>query len=492
MRYPLIWLAAYLLGGVALPATPAHGLEPAEHPRVAQALRLIEVWLAAQRDYQQIPGISAGIVHDQALLWSTGIGLADRATGRPARPDTIYSICSISKLFTSIGILQLRDAGKIGLDDPIERHLPWFSLRKVHAGSPPITIRGMLTHASGLPRDAAFPYWTGPDFSFPTRAEILATLADQETLYHADNYYQYSNLGMYLLGEIIAEHSGMPYPEYIRRHILDPLGMRDTHTDIPLELVGERLARGYSALTRAGVREPVTLFQAKALAPAAGFASTVEDLAKFVIWQLHAIHARTAGPVLSGNTLREMQRVQWIDADFTNPRGLGFRIDPSSPSAGNDMLVGHGGSCPGFLTQCFIQPQRKIGIIFMVNAQGVDIDQFRQGIYAVIAPALAAAERQGAPAPAPAEKNLQAYLGLYHSGFRDEYAVLEWENSLALLRLPTMNPLGSLTLLRQTAEHTFERVRRDGSPGEPVLFAMGADGRARLFRQFSHYFTRTD
>src|SRR5215813_9870796 len=144
----------------------------AQHPRVKQALKLLKVWLDAQRDYDQIPSISAGVVYDQNLLWSESFGYADVEHKIPATPQTRYSICSISKLFTSIAVMQLRDAGKLRLDDPVGAHLPWFHL-KTTQGEGDVTIEGLLTHASGLPQEPDSPYWSGPDFAMPTREEII-------------------------------------------------------------------------------------------------------------------------------------------------------------------------------------------------------------------------------------------------------------------------------------------------------------------------------
>ena len=95
-----------------------------DDPRVASALKMIEVWVEAQLAYEDIPGMSMGIVYDQDLIWSRGFGFADVAKKRPATPGTIYSICSISKLFTSISIMQLWEQGKLRLDDPIKKYLP--------------------------------------------------------------------------------------------------------------------------------------------------------------------------------------------------------------------------------------------------------------------------------------------------------------------------------------------------------------------------------
>ncbi len=127
----------------------------------ANELALIESWLDAQRAYDRVPGLSASVVHDQELLWSGASGFADIGSGREARPDTIYGICSISKLFTGIAAMQLRDQGKVALDDPVARLLPWFSLKQSYEDSPEITLRALLTHSAGLPRESDFPYWVG-------------------------------------------------------------------------------------------------------------------------------------------------------------------------------------------------------------------------------------------------------------------------------------------------------------------------------------------
>ena len=152
MRRFLILTCAGLLGG---PAAQAQSL--ADHPRVREAVNLVEAWLDAERAYGQIPSIAGALVHDQEVLWAGASGYADPEAGIQASPATVYSICSITKLFTAIGIMQLRDAGLLSLDDPVAELLPWFDIRERWAGSGPVTVRGLLTHSSGLPRDSDYP-----------------------------------------------------------------------------------------------------------------------------------------------------------------------------------------------------------------------------------------------------------------------------------------------------------------------------------------------
>jgi CubicO group peptidase (beta-lactamase class C family) len=453
----------------------------ADHARVAQALELVRVWLDAQRAYDEIPGISAGVVHDQQLVWSGGFGFADPARGVAADARTIYSICSISKLFTSIGVLQLRDAGKLRLDDPVGRHLPWFKIRRP-ADAPEITIEGLLTHASGLPRESDHAYWTGPEFAFPTREQIIERIANQETLYPAETYFQYSNLGLTLAGEVVAAVSGQPYADYVQRNILDPLGLRSTTPEMPERERGGRLAAGYSAISREGSRVPVPFFTARGIAPAAGYASTVEDLARFASWHFRLL-GRGGSEVLRAHTLREMQRVHWVDPDFETTWGLGYSVWRND----NKTFVGHGGSCPGFRTQLLLKPDEKVATVFMANAQGVNTTQFAQRIYDIVAPTIKVAVKDTVKLR-PADPTLAPYVGTYASGFAGEIAVVRWEDGIATVGLPTMDPLRGLTKLRKVGEHTFRRVRRDDTLGETIVFDMGADGRpTRLVWHSNHY-----
>ena len=197
------------------------------------------------------------VVHGKDVIWSKGFGLANREAKLAAAPDTLYSICSISKLFTSLGVLQLRDEGKLALDEPIATYLPWFDVQQQYADSPPVTLRGILTHSSGLPRESAQPYWTGPDFAFPTRDAMIAGLHSQQTLYPADTYFQYSNLGLTLAGEVVAAVSGDAYADHQVKRILQPIGMKDTTPWLPEAERGKRLAIGYGRRKREGEREPL-------------------------------------------------------------------------------------------------------------------------------------------------------------------------------------------------------------------------------------------
>ncbi len=449
----------------------------ASHPRVREATALLDKWLDAQRAYQRIPSLTGAVVHDQTLVWQGASGYSNVEGKVAATPSTIYSICSISKLFTSISVMQLRDQGALRLDDAVGKHLSWFNIKRTHPEAGEITIEGLLTHASGLPREAAFPYWSAPDFVFPTRQQIIDALSSEETLYPPETFFQYSNLGLTLAGEVVRAASHQPYADYVRANILSPLGLSSTTPEIPTQEAGKRMAVGYGPVTRDGTRATLPIFTAKGIAPAAGYASTALDLARFAEWQFRLV-GKGGKEVLDANTLREMQRVHFVDPSWETTWGLGFSV---SRSADNKTFVGHGGSCPGYQTQLSMQMDEKIATVAMSNGMDVNAGALTRGMYEIIAPAIKAALADSAHKITAMDASLAPYLGTYANAWRGETEVIAWEGQLAVISLPSDAPVRAITKLRKTGEHTFRRVRTDGKLAEEWKFSVGSDGRVTQY-----------
>ena len=329
-----------------------------EHPLVKSNINLLETWVESQMAYKGIPGMSIAIVHDQDILYLRGLGDAEVSSEREATPDTLYRIASHSKLFTAIGIMQLRDAGKLSLDDPIRKHLDWFQLKGVDPNSPPVTIRQLMTHSSGIPREGGpQTYWT--NFDFPTREHVIEHLSDQQVVFPTETRWKYSNLAYTLLGEVIRKVSGLSYAEYVESRIMVPLGM--SSSGVTLDSIDEsRLAVGYSRRLPDGTRQPLPSIDARGMAAAAGVTSSARDMARFVAWQFHLLDGNDSG-VLKASTLREMQRIHWMDPGWTNGFGLTFMIHKHP----DRVLVGHGGAYPGYRTATFVSPEEKLGVIIL-------------------------------------------------------------------------------------------------------------------------------
>ncbi len=480
----------------AVPVT-VHSQSLKDDPGVIEAIDLLDRWIDAQRAYDQIPGLSVAIVHDQELLWSAGFGYADLESQRPATPATMYSICSISKLFTSVSAMQLRDGGEFRLDDEVRGLLPWFQLENAHPDGPPVTVEGLLTHSAGLPRESDHPYWSAP-FDFPTHEEIVEGVQNQKTLYPAWQYYQYSNLGLTLVGEIVAEKSGQSYGDYVREHILSPLGMESTTPEIGEVIGTDKLATGYSGITREGRRKRVEPFEGRGIAAAAGYASTVEDLAKFASWQFRLLETGEH-ELLDANTLREMQRVHYMDPGWQTSRGLGFGVS----RRGDKTFVGHGGSCPGYRSNFQLQMDDQIATIAMANAM-INPSIFTRRAYEIIAPAVKAAKAKAEGSGAEtnvtesepdegehhgpkdeSKVDFEPYVGIYDAyPWGGESHVIRWKGSLAIVSFPTSDPMGGMTKLKHVEGHTFRRIRKDESLGEEVTFEVDEEG--RVVRVWNH------
>lgn len=444
----------------------------------AEALRIADAWLDSVQVYQHIPAISAGVVSGDTLIWSKGYGTIDANHSVPATPQTLYSICSISKLFTSVSLMQMYESGKVRLDEPLTTYLPWAKLKPVTDDTVPVTLRGLLTHSSGLPRESDEPYWSGPDYPFPTQDEVRKVIGTQTMLYPSERYFQYSNLGLTLVGETVEAVSGEKYAKYAQTHVLDPLGLKDTHPFLPMDLYGKRLAVGFGAIQRDGTREQLKAFDARGITPAAGYTSTVEDLGKFASWQFRLL--RTGKPeILRASTLREMQRVQFMDPNWKTSWGLGFTVVHRD----NHTYVGHSGDCPGYHTTLELRPQDELAVIAMETG-AEHPGTWADAVFGLLD------KRKGyafkAPAPATGV-DLEAFAGHYSSQpWGAEILVLPWASGLAVLQLPNANPAEAMYFLKPKGGDIFRVVREDGSEADEVTFVRDGAGKVTGYKQFSN------
>jgi CubicO group peptidase (beta-lactamase class C family) len=491
------FLAAFALCALPLGGGPALSSEPAvkkttepkpsnlaEREEVASALRLFEAWVESQLAYRGLPGMSVGVVYDKDLIWAKGFGYADLDGKTPAAPDTVYRIASISKLFTSTALLQLRDAGKLQLDDPVARHLAWFKIKNRHPDGPAITIRHLITHTSGLPRESPFPYFT--DFKFPTRERLMQALPNQETVYASETKWKYSNLALALAGEVVAAVSGEPYEDYIQRHILGPLGMASSGVGVP-ESLRDRLATGYGRRMPDGSRAVRPFTDLQGLTPAGALSSTVEDLARFASLQFRDGPAG-GRQILKGSTLREMHRVHWLQPDWKSGWGLGFSV-VHTPERD---LVGHGGWVAGYQTAVYTSPKEKVAVIVLTNADdgrpypGMP-DSAVDRAFQWVAPAVTKAVTP-TPRPEKARPEWQAYVGKYANPWTDSQ-VLILEGKLVLIEPTEQDPAGTKAVLVPVKGHTFriEGGRPNGNHGELVVFELGKDGKVARVKVGENY-----
>lgn len=433
-------------------------------------LKLLEIWIKAQQEYRSIPGISVGLIYDQELIYSESFGFADLEKSITLQDESAFRIASITKTFTATALMQLRDAGKLRLDDPVKAYLPWFNIKQKFPDQPAITIRQLLTHTSGLPREAAFPYWT--DHEFPTMDQIKASIASQETIYPPATKFKYSNLGLALAGEIVSVVSGMPYAEYIQTYIFDPLGMHSSSV-IPDSEYQQQLVTPYSHRLEGVSHAILEYTDTKGITPAASIATTMTDLSRYVSLQFR-VDDNSSAAVLRGSSLNEMHRVQWLRPSWSNGWGLGWATWQRSGKSVN----GHGGWVAGNRTQVMFIPEDKVGVIVFTNSDDGEPSYLARHILDFMGPVILSQYAPDDTSDIEFDSAWKQYTGTYTDPwyFDTEVMIIDQQLFMNTFSFPPEDDPGSeLVELSPEGKHTFRMIGDNGN-GELVVFIFDDAG----------------
>ena len=433
---------------------------------------------------RRLAGAAVGVVHGDELVWAAGVGHADRSARRAASPAMLCRVASITKTFTATAIVQLRDEGKLQLDDPAVVHLPELAAARAPFGPiEGVTIRRMLSHESGLASEPPGTDWTGYAYE-AAAAQSLARASEIGMRIPANRQLKYSNLAFQLLGEIVARVSGRPYEEYVRAEILEPLGMAATTFEpLPSELT-ERAATPYDARFLSDELVPSAAFPS--IGAEGGLWSCVDDLALWVSFQLREDGGPRGGcQVLSGSSLVEMHTARYLsDAAWTEAWAIGWY----AIRRGDVIWVQHSGSLPGFSSNVCFDPRHRVGAIALVNG---DEDAAALAMdLATIARETVAAAGSEIELPPPMPEAYAPLLGLYLQPQVGEIIRVEWrEGKLTMLSnkdadwLPTLVPsddTGAFVIgpgFRESGE--IVRFRRNAA-GRVVALFTGAETVLRL------------
>ena len=332
----------------------------------------IDDYVKDQMQKLHIPAVSLAVVKDGSLIKAEGYGLADIEHGVPARADTVFKIGSVSKQFVATGIMLLVQDGKVGLDDKVSKYL---------AGTPStwdaITLRHLLTHTSGLVREA-------PGFNpykLQSDVDVIKTAYSLPLRFEPGEKWEYCNLGYFMLGEVIRQASGKPWGDFLAERVFAPLGMTATRVTSAADIVPNR-AHGYAWNAEKFENSPNWL----AVRPSGAFLSTVIDLAK---WEA----ALQSDDVLKGSTKSEMWTPVTLNDGRTYSYGYGWQLDnfPLGSKAPDGVrMIRHGGSMPGFRAGYFRWPNHGLAVIVLTNLENVLVDGLGAGIVMRYAPELKA------------------------------------------------------------------------------------------------------
>jgi CubicO group peptidase (beta-lactamase class C family) len=309
-----------------------------------QALRRIAL---ARQSKHRVPGLYAGVVRGGALAWGTGVGAADLA--RPDVPpsaDDQFLIASNSKTFTAVLVMQLRDEGKLRLDDTLERFIPEVS-------RPGLTIRQCLAHLSGMQREPVGDVWE--TLENPDGPQLVAGFNRAERVHEPHRLWHYSNLVYAMLGEVVTRVDGRDWYAALKARVLTPLGMSRTTVGLQGPAVS-----GYYVPPFTDVPVPEPVLELKALVPCGGLASTAEDMARW------SAFVADPGEVLDPDTLEEMcEPHTMMDRErWTGAYGLGFMLVRSK----DRVYVGHTGGMPGHVTGLFTDRESGTGGLAMMSS----------------------------------------------------------------------------------------------------------------------------
>jgi CubicO group peptidase (beta-lactamase class C family) len=412
---------------------------------------LIDVWLEAQKDYQNIPFISGVVVKDQQILWSGAFGNANLEVPVTSNENTMNSICSTSKVFTATAIMKLVDEGKISLDDKVTGILPKYTVNQMFPEGGSVTVRSLLSHSSGLPRDTNHAYWSGPEHYFPTENEMFASLSTQATEHAVGSDIAYSNIGYSLLGLIVEEVTGVTYKDYVESNIFEPLNMSNSVVEMQSSLYGNKHAIGYTAMNREGKRKAANFYQTKAMQSAAGISTTALDLAKFSMWQFRLADGAEA-EIMQPSTLKSMYKTQAKASEKSDESHRGFGYAVSTDKKGTEWAM-HNGTCPGYANFIKMDVTNKMSYFIMTNANRVNTYSYVHGLIDIIS---------RAELIEPEVKSgieLSKYTGFYDlKPWNSEYYVGSWGNGLVLLYLPAQSLKYALYHYKHVEGDTFQLI----------------------------------
>jgi D-alanyl-D-alanine carboxypeptidase len=246
--------------------------------KLTQAAKIIDVCLKYKQYREEIPALAFGLTYQGKVVLAKGYGFADVAKKIPVTPETCFRIASISKIFTTVAIMQLVEGGKIKLDDTVNSHLPWFKSTN-DPRVEKITIRQLLTHTSGLTRDGDTLHWV--DGNFPDLNHLKQYIHTMKLSYAPNTRWKYSNVGDSIIGALIEQVSGETFEAYIQKHICQKLGMTLTSSKF-IKDIQSRMTIGRGRKIPGKDREIFPNIDAKAMVAATGLSSNVIDLLKFV------------------------------------------------------------------------------------------------------------------------------------------------------------------------------------------------------------------
>ncbi|HUT15158.1 MAG TPA: serine hydrolase domain-containing protein, partial [Anaerolineae bacterium] len=310
------------------------------------------------------PGLAIGVVRDQELVYAKGFGVTNLETGGEVTPRTLFHMASITKPFVATSIMQLLEQGKLSLDDPIVQHLPYFQLKDERYTA--LTIRRFLNHSSGMP-DVEDYHWDDPEYDEEALERYVRSLADRELLFEPGRWFSYSNLAFEVLGDLIAKVSGQSFADYVKEHILLPLGMKDSSILIR-DVDPALLASGHVQGDNGEVLVSEHYAYNRRHGPSSTLHSSVVDMSRWAIANMN--RGELEGTRILDASSYELLWKPTLTARVRGDNRVLIGLSWFLSSFHGQPTVEHGGGDIGYITNFVMVPDAGVAVIVLSNYWG--------------------------------------------------------------------------------------------------------------------------
>ncbi len=343
-------VSAFVL--ILVAAVAVHAQPPSDRykQRLEPALRQIV-------EEQGLPGLALGVIEDGRLVYASGFGVMKLGEPQPITPETLFHMASITKPFVATSVMQLWEQGKVDLDAPVTRYLPYFRLHDDRYKL--ITVRQMLTHTSGMP-DVEDYRWDHPEYDDGSLERYVRSLTDKNLRWNPGTKFAYSNMAFEVLGDLVAKVSGVSFEDYVDVHILKPLGMHSS-TLLIKQADPHKLAAGHRKASNGTVVVVEHYPYNRAHTPSSDLHSNVEDMARWAMANMN--RGELDGKrILKASTYD----VMWKPASAGSapaPVGISWFVGEIN----GQKAISHNGGDDGFLTRLVMFPDKKLAFVYMTN-----------------------------------------------------------------------------------------------------------------------------
>ncbi|WP_235007292.1 serine hydrolase domain-containing protein [Haloarcula mannanilytica] len=419
-------------------------------PILESTIENLRSFLLEWMDRATVPGLSVAVFDNDAVRYAEGLGERNVDTHAPATPDTLYAVASLTKPFTAVAILQLVDRGLLNLDDKIEQYISVWT----DVPGEPITVRDLLSHASGMPRNFVAYHDSLEDGQELDLLEHIDGAADQRLTDRPR--YMYSNSGYFLLGEILQQVDGRAYPEYVRDELFSPLGMTRSTFDSEVLNSDDDTMTGYHQ-TEDGL-EPGSVDDGGG--PSGGLVSSVSELVPLLQCVLNE-GSYDDCRLLSSHLVDEMCRLQSPPLPMADGQTSGYGYGWEVEEFLGETLVSHRGSIGISGRYMGVLRERGLGIMMAYNALGHPVVAVGKG-------ALATACGEDRETVVPLLQQLDTVRSIEgaYTAYRGGMTVTIEQSHSSVIEVDISSPPLTFTATPESSEgesYRFSEVRGDGS-----------------------------